>query len=298
MNVTIRAAAPGDAAALAAIYAPYVEKTAITFEYTAPTAQEFAGRIEHTLAKYPYLVAEGDGEILGYAYAGVFKGRTAYDWTAEVSIYLREDRRRAGLGSLLYDALEQCLVRQNIKTLIAAITSDRNISIRYFLIRFSTRRRIAPFSFCSAMGCHLLRELGVVDLLIGRALCQQFLMSALSHQFAVIQHQNQIRIPHRGRPLGDDERGRRLGHIANSHPQTGIGGVIQCGSTVVHNQNLRLANQRAGNGQSLPLTAGEVRASLLHRFVQHPGFALHHILSLGNAKGLPKVFVGGIFVAP
>jgi len=122
MNVTIRAAAPGDAAALAAIYAPYVEKTAITFEYTAPTAQEFAGRIEHTLAKYPYLVAEGDGEILGYAYAGVFKGRTAYDWTAEVSIYLREDRRRAGLGSLLYDALEQCLVRQNIKTLIAAIT--------------------------------------------------------------------------------------------------------------------------------------------------------------------------------
>lgn len=75
----IRLARKEDAAALVAIYAPYVEKTAITFEYEVPSVEEFAGRIEKTLDKYPYLVAEEDGVILGYAYASTYYGRTAYD---------------------------------------------------------------------------------------------------------------------------------------------------------------------------------------------------------------------------
>ena len=71
----IRMAGLEDAAALLAIYAPYVRETAITFEYDVPSEKEFAGRIAHTLEKFPYLVAENDGEIVGYAYAGAFHPR-------------------------------------------------------------------------------------------------------------------------------------------------------------------------------------------------------------------------------
>lgn len=73
----IRMAGLEDAAALLAIYAPYVRETAITFEYDVPSEKEFAGRIAHTLEKFPYLVAENDGEIVGYAYAGAFHPRAA-----------------------------------------------------------------------------------------------------------------------------------------------------------------------------------------------------------------------------
>ena len=71
-NITLRIAHPDDAAALLAIYAPYVEHTAITYEYTVPTVEEFSARIEHTLQKYPYIVAERGGELIGYAYTGRF----------------------------------------------------------------------------------------------------------------------------------------------------------------------------------------------------------------------------------
>ena len=90
----IRAAAPADASALLAIYAPYVKKTAITFEYDVPTEEEFRGRISRTLQRYPYLAAEQNGEILGYAYTGPFGERAAYNWAAETSIYLREHGTR------------------------------------------------------------------------------------------------------------------------------------------------------------------------------------------------------------
>ena len=79
-RIQIRMATPADAAALRAIYAPYVRRTAITFEYALPTEQEFGGRIQNTLTRYPYLVAQRDGVPLGYAYAGRFNGRQAYDW--------------------------------------------------------------------------------------------------------------------------------------------------------------------------------------------------------------------------
>ena len=101
----IRPVTPGDAAALAAIYAPYVEGTAITFEYDVPPAEEFARRIAHTLEHYPYLAAERDGTILGYAYAGPFGSRAAYDWTTELSVYLRMDCRGGGIGTQLYLSL-------------------------------------------------------------------------------------------------------------------------------------------------------------------------------------------------
>ena len=75
----IRIVTPEDAPALVEIYAPYVENTAITFEYLVPTVEEFAERIRNTLKRYPYLAAEENGQLLGYTYASAFKGRAAYD---------------------------------------------------------------------------------------------------------------------------------------------------------------------------------------------------------------------------
>ena len=93
--LTIRIARPQDARALAAIYRPYVEQTAISFECEAPTATAMLRRMENVLTRYPYLVAERGGDLLGYAYAHPFIGRAAYDWSAEMTIYLRMDARRA-----------------------------------------------------------------------------------------------------------------------------------------------------------------------------------------------------------
>ena len=117
----IRPARPEDAAALLAIYAPYVEKTAVTFEYQPPSLEEFAGRIRRTLARYPYLAAEREGRILGYAYAGPFHPRPAYDWSAEASIYVADAARGSGVGGALYRALEQLLAAQGILNVNACI---------------------------------------------------------------------------------------------------------------------------------------------------------------------------------
>ncbi|MCI8659983.1 MAG: GNAT family N-acetyltransferase [Lachnospiraceae bacterium] len=122
-TIRIRAAVPEDGKELLKIYAPYVEKTAITFEYTVPELRIFRERIENTLKKYPYLVAEKDGELSGYAYTSPFVGRAAYGWAAEVSIYIREDRRRTGVGKRLYQAIEEISRAQNILNLNACISS-------------------------------------------------------------------------------------------------------------------------------------------------------------------------------
>lgn len=120
-DMIIRIASPDDASALRNIYAPYVEHTAISFEYDVPSEQEFAERIRHTLLKYPYLVAETGGEIVGYAYAGSFKDRAAYDWAAETTIYVKMDKKRMGIGSRLHEAMEHILKEQNLLNLNACI---------------------------------------------------------------------------------------------------------------------------------------------------------------------------------
>lgn len=121
--MTIRSARLSDAPALSAIYAPYVRNTAITFEYDPPDAQAFAKRMEAIISRYPYLVLEEDaGEILGYAYAGPFKNRAAYDWAVELSVYLRQDARGRGYGRALYVALEEALKRRGFLNAYACIT--------------------------------------------------------------------------------------------------------------------------------------------------------------------------------
>lgn len=120
-GVRIRTATVEDAEAILAIYAPYVTDTAITFEYEVPGIEEFRERIRHTLMRYPYLAAEKDGVIIGYAYAGPFKERAAYDWAVETTIYVDTSRKKMGIGKKLYAALEQALAQQNILNLNACI---------------------------------------------------------------------------------------------------------------------------------------------------------------------------------
>jgi len=110
-----------NAEVLVEIYSYYVEKTAVTFEYKTPSVEEFAGRIRDIQKKYPYIVAEENGEILGYAYGSAFHPRNAYGWCAEMSIYVKHDRRGSGAGGRLYRALESLLAEMGVLNLNACI---------------------------------------------------------------------------------------------------------------------------------------------------------------------------------
>lgn len=120
-QMTIRPATLADAEILRDIYAPYVEETAVSFEYTVPTVAEFTERMKDIMKRYPYLVAEEAGEAVGYAYASPFHEREAYSWSAELTVYLRKDQRGRGRGRLLYEKLEHILRAQNITNLYACI---------------------------------------------------------------------------------------------------------------------------------------------------------------------------------
>ncbi|HEY4000804.1 MAG TPA: GNAT family N-acetyltransferase, partial [Candidatus Xenobia bacterium] len=98
----IRLARPDDGAALAAIYAPAVDHTPASFEFTAPDGEDMARRIEHTLPQRPWLVAERDGAVLGYAYAGQHRERAGYQWDVNVSVYIGRAWHRRGVGRALY----------------------------------------------------------------------------------------------------------------------------------------------------------------------------------------------------
>ncbi|WP_254521961.1 GNAT family N-acetyltransferase [Natrinema caseinilyticum] len=121
-DVRIRVAAPTDAAAVRTIYAPFCESTAVTFEETPPPETELADRIESTLERHPWLVCEGDGEVVGYAYAGPLRERRAYDWIVELSVYVADATRRSGIGRALYESLFAVLERQGIRDAYAVTT--------------------------------------------------------------------------------------------------------------------------------------------------------------------------------
>ena len=122
-SITLRFATPADAEALVAIYAPYILKTAITYEYEIPSTAEFARRIETYSAKYPYLVAEINGTPVGYAYACPLGSRPAFDWAVETAIYIREDCKGLGIGKALYEKLEAILRSMGIRTMTAVVAS-------------------------------------------------------------------------------------------------------------------------------------------------------------------------------
>ena len=121
MDVQIRRAVLEDAGAFLGIYQHYVLHTAVTFEYDVPTLEEFRGRMNNIMQKYPWLVAETDGKIVGYAYAGAFRTRAAYGWSAEMTVYLHHECRGQGVGRQLYEALEDALKRMGVLNLYACI---------------------------------------------------------------------------------------------------------------------------------------------------------------------------------
>ena len=127
--MTLRFAVPEDAAALLRVYAQYID-TDITFEYVLPSPEEFAGRIRSFSQTYPYLVCEEEGRVVGYAYAHRLQERAAYQWNAELSIYLDRDARSRGLGRRLYTALMELLRLQGVKTAYAIVTLPNERSER------------------------------------------------------------------------------------------------------------------------------------------------------------------------
>ena len=129
--ITLRVATVADAPALAEIYEYYVTNTTVSFEYVAPDKAEFAARIAHKLERYPYIVAEIDDRVVGYAYASEYRERRAYDWSVELSIYVDKDERSCGIGTMLYTALFELLKAQNFVSAYACITIPNSPSIAF-----------------------------------------------------------------------------------------------------------------------------------------------------------------------
>lgn len=127
--MTIEKVTKKDAGRLLEIYAPYVEKTAISFEYEVPTVEEFCTRIHDISTQYPYLKAVRDGKIVGYAYANTFKERKAYDWSVETTVYVDEQYKKMGIGKALYQELEKELKKMGILNMNACIASPAHPSM-------------------------------------------------------------------------------------------------------------------------------------------------------------------------
>jgi phosphinothricin acetyltransferase len=125
----IRLAGPGDAAQVAAIYAPHVTGASTSFEYAPPDAAEMAARIASTLAHMPYLVLETGSEVLGFAYASKHRERAAYQWSVDVSVYVRPDAHRRGVGRALYESLFALLRLQGFYAAHAGITLPNPASV-------------------------------------------------------------------------------------------------------------------------------------------------------------------------
>ncbi len=125
----VRDASERDAAACAAIYAPYVTGTAITFESDPPSPADMAVRIGAALRTHAWVVLEHEGRVVGYAYGGPFKSRAAYLWACEVSVYVEPGRRRTGSGRSLYEALLRRLASRGFRVAVAGMTLPNDASV-------------------------------------------------------------------------------------------------------------------------------------------------------------------------
>ena len=130
MEKRIRSITLGDAQTVSDIYAPFVTNAATSFEAVPPDAVEIQKRIREVSAKYPWLVFEGDGSVLGFAYASQHRTRHAYQWSVDVSVYIHEHARNQGVGRALYTALFALLRRQGYFNAYAGITLPNPGSVR------------------------------------------------------------------------------------------------------------------------------------------------------------------------
>lgn len=131
MTSSIRLATPNDAAAILKIYAPYIQKTSLTFETEVPSIESFAGRIKNYLETWPWLVFEKDGVIRGYAYATRYRERVAYQWGTESSIYIADEFKGTGVARALYEALFDILKKQGFRNVYAVINLPNDTSVTF-----------------------------------------------------------------------------------------------------------------------------------------------------------------------
>jgi L-amino acid N-acyltransferase YncA len=129
VTITIRAVSAADADDIAAIYAPYVRDTAISFELVPPTGEDMRERIRSMAVSYPWLVCAAGGSVLGYAYASRHRERAAYRWAVDVSVYIRVEAHRRGIGRALYAALLRLVAAQRFCTAYAGITLPNASSV-------------------------------------------------------------------------------------------------------------------------------------------------------------------------
>ena len=129
-TVLIRDAKLSDAPRLLEIYSYYVKNTAITFEYNVPSLEEFRHRMKNITLRYPYIVLEADGKVMGYAYAHRIRERAAYDWDAELSIYLAQGTHGHGVGTTVLACLIDLLELQGLRHLYSCVTLPNEKSIR------------------------------------------------------------------------------------------------------------------------------------------------------------------------
>lgn len=127
----IRPATLEDAAAMLALYAPYVENTTVSSEYVAPSLDEFSRRIRTFTVKLPWLVCEIDGKVAGYGYAAPHRVRAAYQWSVETSIYVSPEFHRHGIARALYSALFELLRMQGYYNIYVGITSPNERSMKF-----------------------------------------------------------------------------------------------------------------------------------------------------------------------
>ena len=153
-DVLIRDVRPEDAERLVEIYAYYILDTAVSFEYEVPSISEFTNRIEKISRKYPYLVCEIDGKVVGYVYAGTYSGRTAYNWTVTTSIYLDKEYRRHGIGTMLYKELEERLKKQGIINLLAGVAycEEEDEYLTHDSIKFHTEQGYKKVAHMETVG--------------------------------------------------------------------------------------------------------------------------------------------------
>lgn len=134
-KITLRAATTKDAEGILAVYIPYILNTTITYEYEIPTVEEFRERICKVTKFYPYLVCEDEGEIVGYAYASQHLERAAFQWGAEISIYIKESYHGNGIAARLYDQIIDILYKQGVYKVYALIDSPNKQSENFHIKR-------------------------------------------------------------------------------------------------------------------------------------------------------------------
>lgn len=131
VKVNVRLATTADAPRIRRIYAPHVRDSAVSFEREVPTGEDVEQRIGDTLESLPWLVAEREGEVAGYAYAHAYRSREAYQWSVESTVYVDEGHRRSGVARGLYTSLFEILRRQGYLSVYAGITLPNPASVGF-----------------------------------------------------------------------------------------------------------------------------------------------------------------------